>query len=149
MAALRRVPVGIDQELAPGLYEASLVVRPDLARTTRQDLQRVISTRFGRTVQVLDWGKVGNEYVLQFRVHPQERPQATGDIIQPAAFWLPLIITVAAIAGTLHLAYRVAVEVRTAVQLVPQAVPPPAAGIGIAGLGLGAALVGVYLLTRR
>ena len=149
MAALRRVPVGIDQELTPGLYEASLVVRPDLSRTTRADLQRVISQRFGQAVQVVDWGKVGNEYILQFRVHPQAGPQQTGDIIQPAAFWLPVLITIAAIAATLHLAYRVAVEVRTAVQLVPQAVPAPAAGIGVAGLGLGAALVGLYLLTRR
>lgn len=148
--AYTRVPVGANQQLAPGLYEAILAIAGDISRTTRTDLQRILSAKFGQAVEVVDWGRVGGNYVLQFRV---KRTQAqTDDIYQPAAFWIPIVITMVAIAGVIHAAYRFTVEIKSVFSLVSQPARDTAVGgvgVGVAGLGMGAALVGLYLLTRR
>lgn len=150
--AFTRVPVGKNQQLGPGLYEATLAITGDISRATRADLQRVLSAKFGQAVEVVDWGRSGNNYVLQFRVKQTQAQVQTDDLYQPAAFFVPIIITVAAIAGAIYLAYRFTVEIKSAFALVSQPARDTAVGgvgVGMAGLGVGAALVGLYLLTRR
>ena len=150
--AYTRVPVGYNQPLAPGLYEAQLAVSGDISRATKADLQRILSQRFGRAIEVVDWGRAGGQYVLQFRVKNTSTTSSNPDIIQPAAFWIPVVITVAAIAGAIYYAYRFTVEIKSAFQLVSQPARDTAVagvGVGVAGLGLGAVLAGVYLLSRR
>jgi len=150
--AYTRVPVGYNQPLAPGLYEAQLAVSGDISRATKADLQRILSQRFGRAIEVVDWGRAGGQYVLQFRVKNTSTTSSNPDIIQPAAFWIPVAITVAAIAGAIYYAYRFTVEIKSAFRLVSQPARDAAVGgvgVGVAGLGLGAVLVGVYLLSRR
>ena len=149
--AYTRVPVGYNQPLAPGLYEAQLAVSGDISRATKADLQRILSQKFGQALEVIDWGRAGGQYVLQFRVK-SSTTSGNPDIIQPAAFWIPVVITVAAIAGAIYYAYRFTVEIKSAFQLVSQPARDAAVGgvgVGVAGLGLGAVLVGVYLLSRR
>ena len=151
--AYTRVPVGYNQPLAPGLYEAQLAVSGDISRATRTDLQRILSQKFGMALEVVDWGRVGGQYVLQFRVkNTSTTSNPNPDIIQPAAFWIPIAITMAAIASAIYYAYRFTVEIKSAFQLVSQPTRDTAVGgvgMGVAGLGLGAVLVGVYLLSRR
>lgn len=147
-----RVPVDKNQQLEPGLYEAALAITGDISRATKTDLQRVLSARFGQAVEVVDWGRVGNDYVLQFRVKQTQAQVQTDDVYQAAAFWIPIVITVAAVAGAIYAAYRFTVEIKSAFALVSQPARDTAvggAGVGFAGLGIGAALVGLYLLTRR
>ena len=150
--AYTRVPVGYNQPLAPGLYEAQLAVSGDISRATKADLQRILSQRFGQALEVVDWGRARGQYVLQFRVKKTSTTSSNPDIIQPAAFWVPVAITVAAIAGAIYYAYKFAVQIKDAFQLVSQPARDAAVGgvgVGVAGLGLGAVLVGVYLLSRR
>ena len=148
--AYTRVPVGYNQPLAPGLYEAQLAVSGDISRATKADLQRILSQRFGQALEVVDWGRARGQYVLQFRVKNTSTTSSNPDIIQPAAFWIPVVITVAAIAGAIYYAYRFTVEIKSAFRLVSQPARDTAVtGVGVAGLGLGAVLVGVYLLSRR
>ena len=150
--AYTRVPVGYNQPLAPGLYEAQLAVSGDISRATKADLQRILSQRFGRAIEVVDWGRAGGQYVLQFQIKNTSTTSSNPDIIQPAAFWIPVVITVAAIAGAIYYAYRFTVEIKSAFRLVSQPARDAAVGgvgVGVAGLGLGAVLVGVYLLPRR
>lgn len=148
--AYTRVPVGHNQQLGPGLYEATLVITGDISRATRTDLQRILSAKFGQAVEVVDWGRSGGQYVLQFRV--KAPTSSANDIYQPAVFWVPIAITIAAIAGAIYAAYRFTVEIKSAFQLVSQPARDTAVGgvgVGVAGLGMGAALIGLYLLTRR
>lgn len=150
--AYTRVPISPNQQLGPGLYEAELVVSGDISRATRTDLQRVLSAKFGQAVEVVDWGRSGGNYVLQFRVKQTQAQVQTDDLYQPAAFFVPIIITVAAIAGAIYYAYRFVVEIKSAFALVSQPARDTAVGgvgVGMAGLGLGAALFGLYLLARR
>ena len=148
--AYTRVPVGYNQPLAPGLYEAQLAVSGDISRATRADMQRILSQKFGQALEVVDWGRARGQYVLQFRVKNTSTTSSNPDIIQPAAFWIPVVITVAAIAGAIYYAYRFTVEIKSAFRLVSQPARDTAVtGVGVAGLGLGAVLVGVYLLSRR
>ncbi|WP_299432149.1 hypothetical protein [uncultured Meiothermus sp.] len=149
--AFTRVPIGTNQELKPGLYEATLAITGDISRATRADLQRILSARFGQTVQVVDWGRLNQQYVLQFRVVQAAQTQDS-DLIQPAALWIPIAITIAAIAGAIYAAYRFTVEVKAAFQLVSQPARDTGVagvGVGMVGLGVGAALIGLYLLVRR
>lgn len=150
--AFTRVPVGKTQQLGPGLYEATLAITGDISRATRTDLQRVLSAKFGQAVEVVDWGRSGGNYVLQFRVKQTQAQVQTDDLYQPAAFFVPIIITVVAIAGAIYLAYRFTVEIKSAFALVSQPARDTAVGgvgVGMAGLGVGAALFGLYLLSRR
>lgn len=150
--AFTRVPVGKNQQLGPGLYEVTLAITGDISRATRADLQRVISSKFGQAVEVVDWGRSGGNYVLQFRVKQTQAQVQTNDLYQPAAFFVPIIITVAAIAGAIYLGYRLTVEIKSAFALVSQPARDTAVGgvgVGMAGLGVGAALFGLYLLSRR
>lgn len=147
-----RVPVAKNQPLEPGLYETTLAITGDISRATKADLQRVLSAKFGQAVEVVDWGRVGGNYVLQFRVKQTRAQVQTDDVYQPAAFWIPIVITVTAIAGAIYAAYRFTVEIKSAFALVSQPARDTAvSGVGVAaaGLGVGAALVGLYLLTRR
>lgn len=147
-----RVPVAKNQPLEPGLYEITLAITGDISRATKADLQRVLSAKFGQAVEVVDWGRVGGNYVLQFRVKQTRAQVQTDDVYQPAAFWIPIVITVTAIAGAIYAAYRFTVEIKSAFALVSQPARDTAVsgvGVGAAGLGVGAALVGLYLLTRR
>ena len=147
-----RVRIDKHQQLTPGLYEAHLVVSGDISRATRADMQRILSQRFGQALEVVDWGRAGGQYVLQFRIKSATASNPNPDIIQPAAFWVPVAITVAAIAGAIYYAYKFAVQIKDAFQLVSQLARDAAVGglgVGVAGLGLGAVLVGVYLLSRR
>lgn len=149
--AYTRVPVKRDEPLKPGLYEVVLAVSGDISRATRADLQRIFSARFGQAVEVVDWGRLGGQYVLQFRVKDAKAVSSSGDIY-PAAFWVPVVVTIAAITGAIYAAYRLTVEVKAAFQLVSQPARDVAAkgvGVGAAGLGIGAALIGLYLLTKR
>lgn len=150
--AFTRVPVNKNQQLGPGLYEATLAITGDISRATRADLQRVLSAKFGQAIEVVDWGRSGTNYVLQFRVKQTQAQVQTDDLYQPAAFFVPIIITVAAIAGAIYLAYRFTVEIKSAFALVSQPARDTAVGgvgVGMAGLGVGAALFGLYLLSRR
>ncbi|MCX7782651.1 MAG: hypothetical protein N2318_03290 [Meiothermus sp.] len=147
-----RVPVAKNQPLEPGLYEITLAITGDISRATKADLQRVLSAKFGQAVEVVDWGRVGGNYVLQFRVKQTRAQVQTDDVYEPAAFWIPIVITVTAIAGAIYAAYQFTVEIKSAFALVSQPARDTAVsgvGVGAAGLGVGAALVGLYLLTRR
>lgn len=148
-----RVPISPNQQLGPGLYEAELAVSGDISRATKTDLQRILSNRFGQAVEVVDWGRVGNTYVLQFQVKQvQAQTQDIYQPFQPTAFWIPIVITVSAIAGAIYFAYKFTVEIKSAFSLVSQPARDTAVGgvgVGMAGLGMGAVLVGLYLLTRR
>ncbi len=150
--AYTRVPISPNQQLGPGLYEAELAVSGDISRATKTDLQRILSRRFGQAVEVVDWGRVGGTYVLQFRVKQVQAQTQDIYAFQPAALWVPVVITVAAIAGAIYYAYRFSVEIKSAFSLISQPARDAAVsgvGIGAAGLGLGAALVGLYLLAKR
>ncbi|GEM83917.1 hypothetical protein [Meiothermus hypogaeus] len=150
--AFTRVPVSKNQQLGPGLYEAVLAISGDISRVTRTDLQRVLSAKFGQAVEVVDWGRSGGNYVLQFRVRQTQAQVQSDDLYQPAAFFVPIIITVAAIAGAIYLAYRLTIEIKSAFALVSQPARDTAVGgvgVGMAGLGVGAALFGLYLLAKR
>ncbi len=152
--AFTRVPVGKNQQLGPGLYEATLAITGDISRATRTDLQRVLSAKFGNAVEVVDWGRSGGNYVLQFRVKQTQAQVQTDDLYQPAAFipWVPIIITVAGIAYAIRAFNNLTVEIKSAFALVSQPARDTAVsgvGVGMAGLGVGAALFGLYLLSRR
>lgn len=152
--AYTRVPIALDKPLETGDYETTLSISGNQRSLTKSDLQTVLASRFGNRVQVLDWSSSGTTYTLQFRVLPASTSNtqtAQGDIVT-AAFWVPVVVTVLAIAGVIYAAYRLTVEVESAVQLIPAPARGAAvagAGVGLAGLGVGAALFGLWLLGRR
>ncbi len=149
--AYTRVPISPNQQLGPGLYEAELVVFGNIVQLTKTDLQRILSGKFGQAVEVVDWGRVGGAYVLQFRVRQvQAQTQDIYQPFQPAYFHV--VVTVVGIIGAIYLALKLTIQVKNVFQLVSQPARDTAVGgvgVGVAGLGMGAALVGLYLLTRR
>lgn len=129
----RRIPRDPSQPLPPGAYELVLVLRAGNP-PGRRELERHLSTMFGRRLAVDDYGVRYGQLVIRFTVHGE----GTG-AVQLA--WLPLAITGVAIIAALVVVWRISVELVELVELVRDS---PAVQVGLVSLGLG--LVGGAIL---
>ena len=131
----RRVPRDPNADLAPGLYELVAGVRrgnPHI--TNRAQLEVALQFTYGPRISVSDYTVRGDRLVVRFEVHP-------GPGLQPAALWLPIALTAAAILAALLVVWRITTELVEFVELVRVT---PSVQVGIV-----AAAVAVAALTWR
>lgn len=152
--AYQRVPIDPNAPLKPGkTYEIVAAHKGgDVSRVTRADLERALRAKYGPGVRVLDWGKRGNDLVVQLKVEstPSAKTGASsayypGEDIYPAflpPFSIPLALTAASVIAILYLIWRITAEMKEAVELVPK----EARAAAVTGVGLGAGALGLAAL---
>lgn len=131
----RRVQRDPNVPLDPGLYELVATVRhgnPHIAN--RAQLEAALQLTYGPRITVSDYTVRGDRLVVRFEVR-------LGPGLQPAALWLPIALTGAAVLAALWLVWRIAAELVEFVELVRVT---PSVQVGIV-----AAAVAVAALTWR
>lgn len=142
-----RKPVSPDQKWTPGAtYEVVLEVRSgDPRPISRSQLEAALRAHFkSPALFVKDWGYRGRDLVVVAGVAQTQAQQAA---LVPA-----LVITAVAVAAALWALYRLAVEVREVVELVPAPAREGVAvgaAVGMGGAGVLAAALGLWLLLGR
>lgn len=136
---MSRVRVAIDQPLKPGNYEiVGVVERGNPETLTTQQLNESVKNRYGDQVTVLDYKVNGREVRLLVKVSQSDAITAQG---------ISLLITAVAIVSVGFFLWRVSVNTKEAFKVASETITEnPALGAGVAGFGVGIALIGGAVL---